>query len=137
MSFCWIITLCSVFQVFLTPSCVMETAAVPRTLIRSTMTVPNSVSSYTYSVPKSGLCQKTHKTPCCQTHRLCVGACCSVTFSLATLWENGQVPSACLHVPRRNLHRNNGNGPENTEGNGAVNWKQLLVLEVFLHLGSR
>lgn len=28
-----------------------------------------------------------------------------LTFSLDTLCENGQVPSACLHVPRKNLQR--------------------------------
>lgn len=29
-----------------------------------------------------------------------------LTFSLATLCEKGQVPSVCLHVPRRNLSTN-------------------------------
>lgn len=37
-----------------------------------------------------------------------------LTLFFATLWENGQVPSACLHVPRRNLHRNSENRQENT-----------------------
>lgn len=34
---------------------------------------------------------------------VCMCLCACVTFSFATLWENGQVPSACLHVPLRNL----------------------------------
>lgn len=34
---------------------------------------------------------------------VCACVCACVTFSFATLWENGQVPSACLHVPLRNL----------------------------------
>ena len=131
---------------------------------------------YLDSVPQQVFVMITHKTPCCPTERLCVGAYHSVTVHtiknvldlagdlciylliflifihhllwvhfiplyiflelqqcklthcwytkgiilsylnlsyltlfFATLWENGQVPSAFLHVPRRNLHRNSKN----------------------------
>lgn len=50
---------------------------------------------------------KCYKLCCPVWVRVCVGVCMClcvcVTFSFATLWENGQVPSACLHVPLRNL----------------------------------
>lgn len=44
-----------------------------------------------------------------------------LTFSLATLCEKGQVPSVCLHVPRRNL-------PTNQEFNLKPAFKVLDIL---------
>lgn len=44
-----------------------------------------------------------------------------LTFSLATLCEKGQVPSVCLHVPRRNL-------PTNQDFNLKLAYKVLVLV---------
>lgn len=46
-----------------------------------------------------------------------------LTFSLATLCEKGQVPSVCLHVPRRNL-------PTNQDFNLKPAYKVLVLYNV-------
>lgn len=112
-------------SVFLTSFYVMETRVVPRNLIWSMMTFANSMSSYTHTlfrVPLVFVWHMGHVQVC---------AACSVTFSFATLWENGQVPSACLHFPRRNLHRNNISRPEMDQLWGKHDtWKQKLTFSL-------
>jgi len=105
----------------LTPSRVMEKRAVPRMQIQSPMPVPNAVSSYTYTATRGN---KKHHVVGHPASGCVWGE--HVTFSFATLWENGQVPSACLHVPRRNLHMNNADAERKSK------WEELLVLGVFL-----
>ncbi len=110
----------------------METGAVPRTQIWSTVTVPIVCHLIpTHCTQPWHLLWKPIKHYVVKNlYRVWVHV--SVTFSFATLWENGQVPSACLHVPRRNLHMNNRNKPKKAEANWAAKWEELLVLEVFL-----